>query len=674
MSESETPPMPNNPTEGRSNNEERGPVIPKVKIEEKQEERLVSGISEGVSKELGKQTQKIVEGVNELKGILERYLEKLEREEIPEERGKIEEIIKKNNEVISNLGESMGYYARQQEIYNQLLQGQTPELLQIPTPERLLSQRTFSEDELIKLQSEGLIEKVERTDLETGREVREYKVAAKGNIYSNEIYQSKVEEWFEGILRHLETFETAFEENPEIYQRLVIALTFFKFKDETSPLADKLQRRIEARRLKQRMVRLWNLVPPDQLTGEAGRFNMDIIKELFTYETKDGDKPIEREFHKYESMASELQRRREELGPRAQLSPEQKDEYDGRVIKDYFEHGGKTTLEGREVFVDEAIRILEERKARGEGLTEDQNVLLRKLKNDLWARRTAGGLWSITFRAARFNVVMNGVGDFFAARVINFADSLEQRTLAKNTKGIWRPDRGRYRGKDFNLGFKDFFADVLGGNDFSEDWRRRMGIQIEDGDVVSLENARLGDEEFWEGLRSVGVPKSKFGDKIEKFQSADETRKVFWEAGSYFHDPTLEKFLSLINFFKHIPEAERQEKWEEILVRTFEWMDTPEGKEQNLAARVFPASEKFIWIDMASDHKMLTNEQEDKLLGDYLNLPVLPGLGSIKGRAQITVLLDTMYGALVRYPPMRNRILLGWLLEAIKRALQYTFS
>jgi hypothetical protein len=279
--------------------------------------------------------------------------------------------------------------------------------------------------------------------------------------------------------------------------------------------------------------------------------------------------------------------------------------------------------------------------------------------------------------------MLNGTSDFYACRIMNFANRLDvDKSFYEKTRGIWSPKRGKYKGRELDLGFVDYFTNIT--SKATEGWLSGKGVDKDQGGVVSLEKAKVGEENFWEDLargdhnpEKAAVPPMEYvADQIDKFARADATRSALWEADSFFHNPTLAGFLELRKVFKHIARGKRQEKWEEMLVRTVEWMGTREGKELLEEAKIFPASERFIWIDQASDYEMITNEQRDRLLNKH----VIPfGVGRFiplpaREKAQLWSTVDTLWGIGVRYAPIRNEIAFGAFKEYVKRAFTYVFS
>lgn len=611
-----------------------------------------------------------------------------------------------------SLTSAMGGWVDVQRQILSATEAQTPEALRLPTPERLFEQGKFATE-------------AEQKDVETRRE-------------ESPVYQRAVEDWYEERLRNLESFGLAFEEQPSLFSPLVLAQTHFELDEKTREIGEKMREKLEARRKRQRLVRIWGVAGAETISNEGNAIDNATLKELFTYETREGEKPIEREFQNYEKMGVELAKLKERIEA---VGGDEKsvleDERDGRtkIIQDYYNHGGYVDDQGKVVGVEMLIaasRKKEDWKYLDEYIKESKKTggeEIRKLEEILWARRFSGGLWSITLRAGKFGVTLNGLGDLFAQRAINPAEAFAQRGLLRKTRGIWDPKVGDYAGKPLDFGYTDYFSAALSGVKEQRrsggvvekgarhiDWLKNVGgitrdqykIRGEEGGgkeeeplkvVNSLATARLGDKKFWEDLENVYNAGTKYGDNIVKFKQADETRSRFWGANSFFHNLDLENFLKLSEVYGHVSETlvtatayetkkgesvrvelmkdgrpiqvtEREQAWFELVDRTLQWTKTDEAKEVLETLKVFPASERFAWIEETSESEMISNEQRDYLLKKYLDFPV-PGTALSKAHARIT--LSNVIGVF-RNKDTRQLLLTGQFLEFIKRAFVFVFQ
>jgi hypothetical protein len=154
-----------------------------------------------------------------------------------------------------------------------------------------------------------------------------------------------------------------------------------------------------------------------------------------------------------------------------------------------------------------------------------------------------------------------------------------------------------------------------------------------------VSNTRWEDPKLWQAFRrkatpdrasvmdepAFAIPEQIFqSDQVDEITAAEATRKIFWSAQSFFHNPTMEKFKETNVLFKHISEFGRQDKgWGDLLHRTLEWMDKdPQAKELMEELDHFPKLEAFRWIEEASGDEMITNEMRDKYLKEYVgNIP-----------------------------------------------------
>ncbi len=605
----------------------------------------IEGIPEGdlpkFLQSLGLEFAKTESRAEDLRYILKKAEGEINKEEEEEPKRILEEL----REAVSELGSSISLYNLLQREQMRLFEGEISESLRIPKPELLLSQGVFSEKELQELLRNQIIKekKIQNSQLKKAT----YEVADESAMYASEIYQNKVRKWFEERLRYLEYNPNSFEEDVS-YQRITAALHYFLFRKETSPMAEEIKELIETREIIQRVQRIWNLATPEGIGQQASRITLKDIERMLTF--KVGERTvIADEFRNYEALGRHLEEERKRIKPRIEeLTNKKKNgtittneleelntlnlEYQGKSIIEYFSRGGEIDFEGRKMFVDEAIRLLEEKAVEAE-ISDKELEDFQKLKTELWARKIAGRIWSITGRAAHFGVLLNGNGDFYADRIMNLSERLKGRVFGKETEGIWNPEGGQ----PFNIGFRDFFSNLLDGVE--------IGVNLEkDGKKIkSLEAVNFGDENIWKKIRGSGKTEKAFSDWIIGFEPADQTRKNFWGPDSFFHNPSLEKFKGLIDDFGHLSETEKSEKWGELLDRILFWMNTRQAHELIEYLDNFTSATRFLWISELFNKGLISRDKRDKFYKKYLGLPVISKL-SPKAGAALRMWPETLWG------------------------------
>jgi len=563
-------------------------------------------------------------------------------------------------EEIGNLKNSIEGLNNQYTLLSQailkLAQVEVPEALATPTPERILNP-----DQIKKIIK--------------GKGPEEARKA----LLRNSDYHSGVRNWFEERIREIETSGLTFEQH-ENFRYLLRALTELKSNPETRPLANEIDEMLKSRRTFRLLVGLWGLSQPNQIAEIGGRFAAEDLRRIFTTRTLNGEPLIAKSYLEYEKMAAELERKRgvleteirqieesmkneeqKALPNRNQIAiwkkelEQKRDEYNGYEIKQFYIHGG--TDGGRNI--DEVIRELELRRANGEEIDQGR---LNELKELFWARRMAGELWSITFRAGYHNVQLNGDGDYSAARIMNFTEFLEKRKgFAMKTKGFWM---GNYPPNQppgpLDLGFRDFFTGILSG--FDKDELLRLGIKEEDiiergGEIIglrSLETLDVTNDELW---NKITRNERAYAERCLKFSQADDTRSAFWGPDSFLDDPSIEKFLELKKFFKHIPESRLEDGFfRELVERYILWMlNDPKAhqvQEELLLARLGQVSNL---IEKASEREFFSNQVQNELLRKYLHFPILSNLSARAGAGFVST-VDFLWGLLWRYPETRAEI------------------
>lgn len=610
-------------------------------------------------------------------------------------------------EAMSGIDSSMkGWHDIQRRQLSEI-EAQTPVELRVPNKERMARERLVD-----KLKKEPTMDEIDKEAVSvTDKELEDYSGA-----------------WFEKRLRHLESFDLAFEEQPTLMSPLILATTQFELDPKMKKLGGDFRRKLEARRKRQRLVRVWGMETPDRISAAASSVDNAVLKELFTYETKDKEKPIEEEFQNYERMGVALTKTKQET----KNKNGDKGKGQENAIKDYCAHGGyvkKVDEEDEEdekyeivdvkqilrappkvdgkvyKYLDKHLAELEEKMSEGtakEGTAKE----IEKLREKLWARRFSGGLWSITLRAGHFNVTLNGLGDVFASRALNISENVSKRGLLRKTRGVWGPEGGT----PFDLGYPDYFSAVLsrakekgevdtewlGKRGISKDKYETSEVEIIDGEtkirldtVNSLASAELGNGDFWDDLENKYGEGTRYGTHLDNLRKADETRARFWGTNSFFHNPSRDRFLKLSEVFDHVPETmvelvdlngdkigleatAREQKWQDLLERTVVWMkEEDDAKELVETLNVYPDAEIFGWIEDASAAEMITNQQADYLFKKYLDFPLLGRTPKEKARWRSTISIVT---SPLRYPQARQYIAMGTLMELLKRGFEYIFS
>lgn len=500
-----------------------------------------------------------------------------------------------------------------------------------------------------------------------------------GEKPTNEQVVLHVSDWFETRLRHLESFDQTFEELSWVYSPLLVTTSYYEHDPELKHFGDELRRKLEARRVRQRMVLVWKMGDPGAIHSESARVTLPHLRELFTYKTparldangnvvREGGRPlIEEEFRNYEHMGEQLKA----LNARGDDASKQQAGDLKKAILNYYRHGGTTFDEGgNEVLVDERIKQMESMGA-------DPNEI-EDLREQLWARRFTGGLWSMTLRAASYDIELNGSGDFFASRLLNFTDRLKKSGLSQKTKGMWDPTEGKFAGKPFDLEYRDFFSELFSRITVKEsevgpnakrdplsrkdsanvNILRKFGINVGKDDmkpsldedkskdklvlyrIPSLAGANLGSEELWDSLESkYGTVPNAYNLHMYGFNVTDATRKALLGSDAFFHSPSLKGLLGFKGAFDQVSDSPsvvdlggkrvkigRQRKWQEMIERAMEWGVTKEGKEILEQWGVFPDAQKLNWIQTADDEEMITRDQRNYLLRTYLGtrLPSVP--------------------------------------------------
>jgi len=551
--------------------------------------------------------------------LLSKILNQLEGRKVLEEseRQAVNEAIVRLTDLTTGLNSTIQAFSRYFEM-------EIPEALRLPTPEMFISP-----DEVDEI-TRGL-----KTE------------DARRPLYRDSRYQEGVKGWFLKLIEEIDTSGLPFEQHPN-FPYLHRGLSELERRRETIPLAREIKEILNSRRKFRTMVVVWNNATPDQLVSNL---TLEDLGRIFMTKTAEGKFLIAEKFRLFEQM-----------GARG---------IDEKQIIQFFEHGGRVTLFNQEVNMDEAIKILEKKDADGE-LDEAGRKLLREFREDLWATKMAGELWSITGRAGLHNVQINRLGDFFTGRIMNLTSFLEKTSgFAMDTRGLWA---GAYQPDgNFDLGFRDFFSRILSEWDESEinqflvqsggverDERRRL---------TSLENMRLEDGGFWKKLVEKGTKKEEHSNFCKSLNDANESVKALLGPNGFFAKPSIEKFLDLKSLFIHLKEEERKNDFFPRFVERYVcWMVRDRGArivdEEILTNHLGMA---LLLINSARRENMIDEEKRQELIRRYIGR--LPHL---------RVWLNGIWGVLVRNRELARENLERWLTadlwELIRSALRYIFE
>lgn len=477
------------------------------------------------------------------------------------------------------------------EAYIEQTESQIPEQLRNPTEkrmfERLTKGKTSEERERLReeLKSEGTID---------------------GRGWGS-VYQEEVEKWFEERIGEMEEIELSFEEQQETYLILSRYVNSFVLTSETELLGKELRKKLETRRILQRVTRIWNLAGPENIVNEASRISYPVLVEIL----KQGGPGVQKELQNFERMGRILRERKDSLRdelrksgnkkPKTPLEIALKAEIKAKelYILDYYKAGGLSEEDlgmeeayvgsnkyngkfgsesndnregffyqlgkrGHEYKAEDRANLVAE-KLRDPNLSrEDKIKLQEEYRKKIYARKVL----SLTLRAAYHDILLNGTGDFYAARIMNFADRLQENKLMRDSKDIW-DSTGAF--KPFDLGFKDLITDITGGLE-DENKLDRVGIIYGDGgkkdmrgeSLRTLENFQWcsddnGESELWDKV--LAEPDTAPKDaavtvRMTYFVNADVTRKRMWGADSYFHKPSKEGLVSFEGVYDHMGTSE----------------------------------------------------------------------------------------------------------------------
>jgi len=515
-------------------------------------------------------------------------------------------------------------------------ESQTPSALRLPTKE-ILAQDAYFNYELGQRISERLAKEQGKTpkklDLSDAEKAEEFE----------KLYEDNVKRWFNKILRQLWSYPEQFEEHRDLYGALEKAITQLKYTPETNELGDELGDKLETQRALKTEMRIFDLYTPDKIYEASSLMTTTNLKRLFTTEGvaevfkgywEDGERYVDtfyEEGHKDQELENEIKNRYVRGGKAEGINGITYEE-DGNVL-----------------FLDQAISKVEAKLRRP---TSHENRMkiereLEGLQAEYERRRIAGSLYQITLGASEHFVGFDGTGNLFGRRVLNVDKDLEANSTVQESRGIWSPDVGKYKGKPIDLGFRNCI--VAMAEEWSEhnaetdddmpigikelgaqkkkldDWSYRKHVnKIVKEEIVGI----LGNVEFWNKL---GLKESWYQTGcMSDFSDTDETRVALY---NFFQTPTgdagREAFVKLAGTFKQqsaklnanesLNDVARYRKKFEILDRILSYGDTREGRIQFPDFEMDRSLEMTKWIDLAGRANMITEEQEYELYKKYVS-------------------------------------------------------
>ncbi|OGM25051.1 hypothetical protein A2715_03870 [Candidatus Woesebacteria bacterium RIFCSPHIGHO2_01_FULL_39_32] len=694
----------------KADKEERAPLQPDVKSDKgatesdetqnsskkSKEDELVEAVRE-ITSAVNQANKDIVASVNNLAGQLEAYAKAIGQQiALLEKRKdtalvdatidamvkKLEPVIREFTEALDGVKDASDREFRQLK-YNedlmkayleQIEQAQNiPDELKNPTLDRMIG-RLSDED---KAEYEATV----REEVRNGRTVEIHQVRGKEWNETNEVYQNMVEDWFEERIREMESVEQSFEEQPDVYRYLSLYANNYVLRKDTKPFGERIRDNLETRRIRHRVVRVWNMAGPEGILSEASRITFTTWRKLFKTENigtyvldrrgnrvkdpKTGEdrkeNHIENELQNYERMGRILRGKRDRLrqiqrspggGDKTEIKALEKEiKIKEQYIFDYYSLGGSIEDTNPDFFVKlggeiEKPKDEDFRKYQIEHPNPDlSSKKAREHRDAIWAKRYAGGLWSMTLRAATHDIQLNGSGDFFAARIMNFSDRLTRNNLMRDSSEIWDPTRVD---DPFDLGYMDVMTSLLGNVENLDSLGVSGNQKVVSGEKVvgikSLENFKWGSSEVWDKAlmkEDIRPPEGMYVIRMTYFNDADNTRKRMWAADSYFHKPTLENLINMEGVFAHSGTGKRdaiikdssgervigtvkditpiEVKWMELLDRSLEYLKTKQGAEwMSDPTTGYPRlAMTREWINTARRNGMIGEETKNILLRKY---------------------------------------------------------
>lgn len=614
------------------------------------------------------------------------------------------------------------------------INAQTPEALKPPTRER-------AEAELRK----------------PGREdgLRE------GEELTSERYEEYVKDWFEERYEHIEASgNQTFEEQSMLVSPIVLAYTQLELDSDTEALGRRMHEEFETRRNLHRQVIIWKLNVLEGIFQGSTGMDVRYFREIFTTSTtmksldEEGNVVVERrhliaeEFRNLEKMGQELlELKKAEKGKKGRGKTQAKKETAEHIkeMMDYQMYGGyiknedgstKFDVDGKPITHVKEIGRLEsmlKRSNLSDEVRQKTEITLGGLKKELWARKMAGRLFSITGRAGRYDLFFNGLGDVFVTRLLNPNARLSKDAFHDGTKTIWDTERN---GRKIDFGARDFITDRLISRvnyrddeiagtshkkgDIKYDTLSTMGIEKKHLDleevtqkggkkqdkiymVDSLEDARLEDSEFWKELfDNRGVGPGDYGSWMDGLNRADQTRKEWIGFGKYANSPSLENYFKLAGVYENYGgdaydelsndrHSEKQRELYEVLDRTLEWGRKDAKKDKESDWSIFPEAEAHHWIEASYRNGMITESQREHLHSKYNGLPLISNIqrtrvGKVLRKVPILgglfnpmTVSNTKKNIGIAIAPFRSPVMRGYVLgstfsEWAKNALAYIFA
>lgn len=430
------------------------------------------------------------------------------------------------------------------------------------------------------------------------------------DAYKDKDYQNWVGEWFEDRLERMESFDQSFEEQGDVYRYMALYVNNFLLRPETKILGEKLRDKLETRRIAHRVARVWDIAGPEVILGEASRISYTTLSKIF----KEGGSEAQGQLQNYERMGRILRERRDELlellkardGKKAETPQEKALEKEIKAkelyILDCYRLGGSEDDKGLDHAYVGSKKYNGEVGAKsndnkngyyyrlGKDFEYDEKERAKsvdsrlknldpndpkaiELRKQIWAKKYAGKLWSISFRAAYHDILLNGTGDFYAARIMNFSDRLRNNVLMRDSEEIWNPKTGSFNNKPFDIGYVDIISEITKDIDEKDDLEK-VGIltvggkrDIKGSNLRTLENFEWCSEEIvkngkkvqhavlWDEALAKPETRPKEGVtaiRMTYFNDADNTRKKMWGADSFFHKPTSEGIVGMEGVFAHM--------------------------------------------------------------------------------------------------------------------------
>jgi hypothetical protein len=453
---------------------------------------------------------------------------------------------------------------------------------------------------------------------------------------ADEEYRNRLRVWFNERLELLESLGLTFEENWRLSSPIESAIARFTIRKEPEykQFAKELREKFEARRALQRMTRAWNIAGGvGTLLEVSPVFERSHLKTLFTLRDESGRPIVAEKFRELERKARELK----------QL----------KKSKD-----GETE---------------EEKNERQRQKDEKEKKIKSFIGEDSsWDEKIAARLWSVTGRAAYFDINLNGSGDFFLGRQLNLHDRLKGNLLFQGREALWDGER------PFDFGIRDFWSsdNFLATDKLGMEFAQEFGVEARPvGDtgeeakkidqVVSLANARLEDTEFWQKVEDAGVAVDTLKNHMLDAMDMEDTRKALTDPGGFYHLAEEGTFLKLMTVFKHISTSEgggvtlkdekgklildkkgnpirvsqREAVWQDLLERTVRWAMGPQGKEVLEEFQIAPELEARNYILAADKSEMIKDAQRDELYRRLLPLGPFQGKRAAELKATLSLFL-----------------------------------